>query len=204
MTMKLIVLDMMKFRLVLIICIWFSCFNLEAQTKNEKESRIQLSHFPEQAQSVLNTLTTQAKRIRYYKETDGNKLSFESKFKYKGHWHSVEFSNLGALEDIEVLVKEKQLAKPVKTAIRSYLKTNATKYDIIKIQEQYVYSGNHSGVAFLNSILENRKTLSSNYEIIVAMKSQKSWKLKELTFDEHGAFINARNLQQDSYEYIMY
>ncbi|MDG5490405.1 hypothetical protein [Psychroserpens sp. SPM9] len=195
---------MMKFKLVFVLCIWISCFSLEAQTKNEKESRIPLTEFPNESQILLKTIIKKVKRSRFYKETDGSKLSFESKFKYNKYWFSVEFNNLGTLEDIEVLVKEKHLSKPVKTAIRSYLKTNTTKYEIIKIQEQYVYSSDHSEATFLNSILENRTTLSSNYELIVAMKSQKTWELKELTFDEKGDFIKARNLQQDSYEYIMY
>ena len=175
-----------------------------AQTKNEKESRVQLLDFPKASQATLKAISKHVKRIRYYKETDGEKHSFESKFKYKKHWFSVEFDSLGTIEDIEVSVKKRQLGPDPKIAIYDYLKAHSSKYDIIKIQEQYVYKADISEVQFLNYILENRLNLASNYEIIVAIKSDIGWELKEMTFDSKGALLKLRNVQQDSYEYIMY
>ncbi len=178
--------------------------NSFAQTKNEKESRIQLTEFPEKAKATLSKIPEKAKRIRHYRETDGDKLSFESKFKYRGNWFSVEFNNKGSIEDIEILVKEKELSTTIKSHIKSYLDGNSDSYEIIKIQEQYNYSETVLETQFLSSILEQRDELSSNYEVIVALKSAKIWVIKEMTFNSNGKFLNARVLQQDSYEYIMY
>ena len=175
-----------------------------AQTKNEKESRVQLLDFPKASQATLKAISKRVKRIRYYREMDGEKHSFESKFKYKKHWFSVEFDSLGTIEDIEVTVKKRQLRHGAKTTIYDYLKAHSSKYDIIKIQEQYVYKDDISEVQFLNSILENRASHNSNYEIIIAIKSGSAWELKEMTFDPEGTLLKQRNVQQDSYEYIMY
>lgn len=194
----------MKFESTLLIIALFSFSFLTAQTKNEKESRISLNEFPENAQTLIYTIKSNVKRIRYYKETDGDKQSFETKFKYKKHWYSIEFDSSGILEDIEITINKKVLKSVTKDNIYYYLEANSDKFDIIKIQEQYLYKNNTSEAEFINSILKNRDNISSNYEIIVALKTSKFWELKEITFSATGEFLSIRTLQQDSYEYILY
>ena len=194
---------MMKFNLVPFLLLLF-VLELSAQTKNEKESRIQLSEFPAHAQITINSIIKEVKRIRHYKEIDGNLESFESKFKFKNHWYSVEFSKSGDLEDLEITIKERQLDATVKNTIKNYLKHHFLKYDIIKIQEQYTSSHTTEAQVFLKTILENRNSIDSNFEIIIAVKSSEGWELKELTFNTTGEFLKSRDIQQDSYEYIMY
>lgn len=178
-------------------CIW-------SQSKNEKERRIQFETFPQNAQTLINTFPEKVKRIRYYKEIDGDKESYETKFKYKNHWYSVEFDSVGLLEDVEILIKKRQFPDVVIARIKSYVEQQASKFDFIKIQEQYPYHKNSSETLFLNSIFENRTTIASNYEIIIALKIKRQWQLQEITFDTKGKFLKSRNLQPDSYEYIMY
>lgn len=201
--MKSIVLDMMKFNLMPFLLVLF-VLELSAQTKNEKESRIQLSEFPAQAQTTINSIIKEVKRIRHYKEIDGNQESFESKFKFKNHWHSAEFSKSGDLEDLEVTIRERQLDDTIKNTIKSYLNNHFLKYDIIKIQEQYTPSHTTETQVFLKNVLDNRKSIDSNFEIVIAVKSSEGWELKELTFNTTGEFLKSRDIQQDSYEYIMY
>ncbi len=204
MTTKQIVLDIMKYRIIFLLFASICSTGAAAQTKNEKESRVERTQFPEAAQTTINAFPKKAKRARFYRETDGEKLSFESKFKYQKHWYSVEFNEEGVLEDIEIVVKERELLEAALKNIETYFEENSEKFDIIKIQEQYIYNVNSSEVKFLESITTNRKTTTSNYEIIVAVKTKGDWLLKETTFDSNGQFINSRTLQPDSYEYIMY
>lgn len=201
--MKSIVFDMMKFKIIPFLLLLF-VVELSAQTKNEKESRIQLSEFPSQAQTTINSIIKSVKRIRHYKETDGNLESFETKFKFKKHWYSVEFSTSGDLEDVEITIRERHMEDAIKNTIKSYLKDQFSKYDIIKIQEQYSSSPTAETQVFLKTILQNRKSIDSNFEIVVAVKSSKGWELKEMTFNTTGEFLKSRDIQQDSYEYIMY
>jgi hypothetical protein len=202
--MRLIVLDMMKFRGIVFIIVLFSSLLVTAQNKDEKEFRTSIKKYPKNTQKVVLNIPKKAKRIRHYQETDEKKLSYESKFKFKKYWFSVEFNSDGVLEDIEKTIKEKELEKTVKEALYLFLETQASKYSIIKIQEQYLYSSKILEVDFLNAILRSSCSINSNYEIIIAIKSDKEWQLKEMTFDSNGRFLNARHLQPDSYEYIMY
>ncbi|MGB3605755.1 hypothetical protein [Psychroserpens sp.] len=196
---------MKTFKNILILAV-ILCYalNLSAQNKVEKESRIEVDELPQTIVTVLSTLPEDAKRIRYYKETDGDKHSFESKFKFRRHWHSVEFSNFGILEDIEITVKERDIPDLVKLVISNYLNAQSQKFNFIKIQEQYIFDPNQTVIPFLNSVVTNRMQMQCNYEIIVALKQNTVWQLKEMTFDSKGEFMNSRTIQPDSYEYIMY
>ena len=75
------------------------CQFVFCQTKNEKEKRIPLAEFPEAAKAVIKNLPDDCKRLKFYKETDGEKQSFEVKFKYKRKRYSLEFSEDGNIED---------------------------------------------------------------------------------------------------------
>ena len=80
-----------------------------SQEKHEKEERIERSDFPEAALKVVNSLPTNCKRTRFYKETDGEKYSFETKFKYRKKNYSLEFSVNGQIEDLEVITQFKHI-----------------------------------------------------------------------------------------------
>ena len=79
-----------------------------------------------------------------------------------------------------------------------------SKYDYIKIQEQYIPQSSDNPELFLKQVLDNRGSLSNNYEIVLAVKQDKEWTILEMTFDPKGTFLGQRTIKQDSYEYIMY
>lgn len=189
--------------LIALICIFFTTA-IFGQNKSERESKISVTEFPILARQTLSVTPDNAKRIKYYQETDGDKFSFECKFKFENFWYSVEFDQEGKLEDIEVKVRKHQIEKLVRNAINEHLDTFSDKYDIIKIQEQYIYNSSLSDLEFYKSIISNRNSIASNYEIIVAIKKDKQWTLKEMTYDINGGFMNSRELQTNSYEYIMH
>lgn len=195
---------MSRYKLLILILCLFSTFEYFGQSKNEKESKVLRTDFPIAAQQLLSLTPDNAKRIKFYQETDGDKSSFECKFKLHHFWYSVEFDQEGTLEDIEVKVRKHQIQESIRTTINNYLDQNSDKYDIIKIQEQYVYDGTLPAIEFYKSTLSNRNSISSNYEIIVALKRNKSWTLNEMTFDINGRYIKSRELQTNSYEYIMH
>ncbi|KJD31727.1 hypothetical protein PK35_13310 [Tamlana nanhaiensis] len=195
--MKLIALDTMRFKLlVLVFCINYYCF---CQTKNEKETRIKAEAFT--CINKLKWLPNNIKRLRFYKETDGDKHSFEAKFKYSKNFYSLEFNDDCVLEDIEVLVKQKAIAPQVWTEIMAYFKQNYQKTHVIKIQRQFV---NNNTTHFINEVLQNAKTLVCNYEIIAEVKTKTAQYIYELTFNPKGMFISSRVLTPNSYEFALY
>lgn len=174
-----------------------------AQTKNEREERVDLSDFPEAAQQVLQQLP-KTKRLKFYKETDGNIKSFEAKFKYKKRHYSLEFSTNGSIEDIEIIVKEQELPALFKSKIDTYFNANFSKTKLIKIQKQYVYKAGDSTNDFIKAALKNQSNAVINYEIIAEITEKAKRSLREFTFNSNGQFINSRTIILPSYGHVLY
>ncbi|MCB0398812.1 MAG: hypothetical protein KDD26_04165 [Winogradskyella sp.] len=192
----------MKIKLLLVLmCISQFVFS---QTKNEKEERISESEFPEAAIEVIKSLPDDCKRLKFYKETDGKKQSFELKFKYRRTSYSLEFSDDGIIEDLEITTKFKDLNKTINTKLKDYFTSTFTKHKIIKVQEQYVYRSELNAVNFINNILNNSSSEAPNFEIIAEIKSDKNRDIREFTFNSLGEFVNFRTLNPTSYEHVLY
>ena len=188
---------------ILVILLCFGQLAL-GQTKNEKEERIKLSSFPMMAQKVIETLPKDCKRLKFYKETDGEKHSFEAKFKYQGQRYSLEFSESGSVEDIEVETKLKAISAKIGSNIESYFDSTYTKHKLIKIQEQYVYASKISASRFIAQVLRKDSGLAPNFEIIAEVKTNKERYLGEFTFNTEGTFISFRTINPGAYEHVLY
>lgn len=175
-----------------------------AQTKNEKEQRIQLSEFPKLAKSTISKLPKDCKRFKYYFETDGDKLSFEVKFTFNKRRYSLEFSEDGQIEDIESIVKLRHIPTSIKQNINSYFKLTFKTHKLIKLQNQYVYNSEGNQSQFVSDVLFQKQTTAPNYEIIAEVKIEKHRVLREFTFTNKGEFINYRIVNPDSYEHVLY
>ncbi|GAB5563665.1 MAG: hypothetical protein Wins2KO_07280 [Winogradskyella sp.] len=190
----------LKISLILLFIIQFSF----SQTKNEKEERIPKELFPTRALKLINNLHTNCKRIRFYKETDGDKKSYEVKFKYQKKKYSIEFSEDGILEDIEVLIKFKNLEKVIRANIKTHFKSSYKKYKLIKVQAQYLSQNDADLDKFIEDVLNNNEAIQPNFEIIAEVRDVKKREIKEFTFNSKGEFIKDRTLEPESYEHVLY
>lgn len=174
------------------------------QTKIENEKRITKKDFPQLATLVLNALPHTCKRLKLYRETDGDKVSFEAKFKHKNKRYSLEFSEDGKVEDAEVLISFKDIEQTTKQQIETFFKQSYLKHKIIKIQKQYVLSTEQNASEFILNILSNQSKAQVNFEIIAEVKSENEKNIREFTFDSDGTFLNFRILKSTSYEHVLY
>lgn len=195
----------MSYRVMIFISV-VSLFSqsISSQTKNEKEERIKISAFPKKALNILEHLPDECKRIKYYKETDNEKLSFEVKFKFDKQHYSVEFSENGDLEDIEITTKIEKIEKSARTQIEEYFNQSYTNYKILKIQEQYIYNSEISTSQFLKNIFSENKRDIDNFEIIAEIKNNKKQSIREFLFNKNGVFLRYRTLKPTSYEHVLY
>lgn len=175
-----------------------------SQTKNEQEVRVKLDVFPDPAINVVSELPKRCKRIRFYKETDGEKQSFEAKFKYKRQHYSLEFNTEGVIEDIEVIIEPKEIEDDVKSKIEDYFEEHFDKFQYVKIQKQYVYYKTLKPITFVNEVLSKHSKAEINFEIIAEVKSDSKRNVGEFLFGRHGYFRSFRALNPESYEHILY
>jgi len=195
----------MKIKLALLaVLTLISLQALLSQSKNEKEERIKRSDFPEKIQNIIKSLPKECKRLKFYKETDGTKKSYEVKFKYKKQHYSLEFSEKGMIEDIEVLTKLNDIKLLIKKQIKIYFKQSFDKHKLIKIQKQYVYSKEIKPSQFIIDVLNKKAKATINFEIIAEVKSKKTREIREFTFNNNGQFLRDRTLNLTSYEHDLY
>ncbi len=192
---------MKKFNFFFFLMCFTICFS---QNKNEKETRISIDEFPETAKNYFNITTNTLKHLKFYKETDNKKQSFEVKFKVNKLHYSMEFDTLGKLEDIEILIKEKHITDAVSNTIKSYFNLNFEKTKIIKIQRQYINSTKKSDKYFIQHIINNPFNKHTHFEIIAEIKTKKKHELREFTFNRNGTFKKFRLVTSSSYDHALY
>lgn len=191
----------MKFNFILPF-LFFGVFTISAQVKYEREFRIKKSDFPSKAFELIESKLTNAKRIKYYKEIDSATTSFEAKFKKDRLWYSIEFSEDGNLEDIEITINAIDLPNDSYENIQLYLNSNFSSYKIRKIQQQYVVE--NSVDATLKNAFQNLMIPSVNYELIVDGKKNKSYQEFEILFNAEGNFVSSRKSLPPNYDHVLY
>ncbi len=179
-------------------------FALSQDKKIEKEEGIDRNQMPGIAQQYLRiNLPKDINKLRFYHETDGEKESYEAKFKYQGNRFSVEFNEMGNLEDIEVQIKKRNLDKQIINNIESYLESQHDRYKIEKIQAQYLSPEKVDDVT-----MQRAKKIGDvkpdNYEIIIATKNKGKLEKFEMLFDPAGNFVNEREIIRNSYDYLIF
>jgi hypothetical protein len=187
----------------LFICCLISCYGL-AQKKYEKEIRVSKSEFPETALRMLDKHTAKAKRVRFFRETDSSKTSYEVKFKFEGKKYSVEFTKNGDLEDIEIDIHLRQLPAMLKKKINSFCIEKYRKYAIKKIQKQYFCSTPNDASAVFKTAISNTDSEFINYEVVVWRSVKNDSGMVELIFSKKGELLNERPFSQSSYDHILY
>jgi hypothetical protein len=190
----------MKYSALFIISLF--CVNsLFAQQKFEREVRIDADAVPAAAIDYVKQLQFSSK-IKWFKETGLNTTSFEAKTKYKGKKYSIEFSNDGTLEDVEIIVNKKKLPQKTYKNISQYLQKDLSKFKWVKIQIQY--SGDEKAVR--EKIVTGNLTegLITRYELIVSCKLNKKYQKLEYLFSNTGDFIERKTIilpNTDNLEY---
>lgn len=186
----------------LVIAVLFT-FVSSAQNKYEREFRIKKSQFPEKALNHIEEKLEDARRIRFYKEIDSVKVSFEAKFKKDRLKYSVEFDENGALEDIEILIKSVDIPNDAFAKINKYLQNEFVKYKIQKMQQQYPVGVNDTESTIKNAF-QNLMLPSIKYELIVSGKRNKGYAQYEVLFDAAGSFEKIRKSLPSNYDHVLY
>ena len=172
-----------------------------AQKKYEKEVRIEEADVPMDALKFVNAMLIPSK-IKWYKEQGLLQTSLEAKTKYRGEWLSIEFSEQGAFEDLEIQKKPEALEPESYREILAYLETELLHFSIQKIQIQYIGAEEDVLQFFLNG--EASEDVELNYEIVLSTKVDGSFEMFEYLFNEDGKFIRKSKIilkMSDNIEY---
>lgn len=193
----------MKFKYILYLLVGTAQI-ASAQNKYEKELRIDKDDFPNTSYLLIKDYLEDAKRVRFYQETDSTKKSYEVKFK-KGRLHySVEFDEKGLLEDVEFKIKERDIPNETWETITFYLDENHSKYRVKKIQQQYPVRKGQPTDETLHNAFQNLILPEVNYELVFSAKESNGFQEYEALFDSEGQLIRIRKSFPPSYDHVLY
>ncbi len=174
--------------ILLIIC----TASLNAQEKEEVEQRINFDDVPQKAVEWLDDAYEKPRRTKwYYEETSGLK-SYEAKFKWNDHIHSVEFNTAGVVQDIEITITWHDLPEIVQQAMSTYLDSAFFKHSVQKIQKQW--TGDPDDLEDLMDEDEYEGVII-RYEIEYYGKNESHDSLWEGLFDSEGILLHERKIK---------
>lgn len=195
---------MKNFQLKITIVTFLLCIQFGySQNKYEREHRILKSQFPVEAISTIDKNIDAFKRIKFYKETDSAKISYEAKLKKDKLWYSIEFDQEGTLEDIEILIKSSDVPNDTYSNIQNYLNKNFIKYRVKRLQQQYPSNSDSLEETFKNAF-QNLILTSINYELMVVGRKDKGYLDYEILFDADGNFKQIRTSLPSNYDHVLY
>jgi hypothetical protein len=183
-------LNKMSF-MVCIISLMLLTNNLQGQDKYEKESRIDVKEVPAKALKQVEILFGQESNLKWFIEESDKGTSYEAKLKYNGLRHSVEFSEEGTLQDIEIESGWKDLNAEAKENIEEYFEDNYQKTKVKRMQIQL--SGDFEDI--LEALEEKDYTEADvRYEIeYLGTKNNRS-QLWEGLFDDEGEHLQSKKI----------
>jgi hypothetical protein len=176
----------------IIFSLFFIVFGMSAYSqKIERETRIDEENAPVKALDFVNELD-ERKNVKWYSEKTSGRRSYESKFKHKGNFYSVEFDTLGNIEDIEVIFKLIEIDQKHRKAIKNGVLKKFEKLKWIKIQKQFTGTKNELKQVF-SGTTEN---VDLNYEVEVEVKTKEGiWEMYEILIDPSGEIQQMREIQ---------
>ena len=190
---------MKHFSFFLVIVLFFMVNNGFSQVKREVEERISLEKLPNPIKSLLPIIKPRAKHLKFYHEIDGERESYEVKFKKENTLFSIEFNKAGALEDIEVLISKEKLPKAIIEALNSIF----IKYKLVRIQKQFLPTEEETPERIIKRLFENRSTPRA-YEIVLLGKTEKENRQFEFIFDPLGNILDKHILMLPNQDHVIY
>lgn len=152
-----------------------------AQQKYEREVRIRTEDVHPNALQFIKTIAINT-TIKWYRETGLNTSSIEAKTKYKGQRYSIEFSENGTLEDIEVEIKARDVKKNILNSLKKTIENTYGDFKLEKIQLQYTGNPELLKTVFGTGAVSDAVTIK--YEVVISSKQSGTFKRFELLFNE--------------------
>ena len=193
---------LLKKNILAISVIFLLSFQGFSQSKYEKEFRIKAKDVPSSALAFVDSMTFDSK-VKWDKEIGLNDVTIEAKAKFKNERHSIEFSENGIFQDVEIVVKPNQIPFDAFSKISGILSQRHKKHKIEKVQVQY--SGDRNLVLrFLRENRNNTNGITINFEVVISTKLNGNYIMLEYLFSETGEYVASNQIiskRKDTIDY---
>jgi hypothetical protein len=186
---------------VLLIVLFFSVQALSAQNKDEREYKIQPSEVPTSALRFIRESFSEEK-VNWYFERNGSEKSIEAKIRKSKTLYSIEFDTLGNIQDIELLVKIKEIPEALWNTIKRNLDGQFSRFKVRKTQKQWVANAPDLQRLIKGEVPKGKH--QTNYEIVIIGRKDKRSDQYELLYNEDGDMIRKQKIIENSQQHLIY
>lgn len=171
--------------------------------KDEIERSIERGEMPAPSLSMLNQFWNEEKKVDFYRQSDGKKISYEAKLEWKGQQYSIEFDSTGSLINVEQLIDFKDIPVTSQNTITEEINKQYTRFRFTRIQRQFSAMDADDTDEILEDVIdEDYDELTIRFEIVVDAENKDVLGSFELLFDKHGNMIQKRRIVRRSLDNI--
>jgi hypothetical protein len=178
--------------------------SLFSQVKFEREYRIRKDTIAENACIFINQsgILKEKTRVKWYREESQEGTSLEAKFKQNGARYSIEFTEDGLLEDVEIEIEVEDLPTKTLEEMQKTLDREFKTWKIKKIQRQWI----GSEVELIESIKSNKSAneVMENFEIVIKGNNGEEKGYFELLFDREGELLEKKRIVDSPGDILIY
>lgn len=168
----------------------------QSDTKREFEQSVKPGQVPEAILNVLTPFIEQGRRIKYFKESDGENISWEIKMRYQGRQFSIEFYEDSRLKNIEELVGWNRLERGPRNSLGAFFESNYQRFRIKRFQKQYIPDKDQEVGTFISKVLSVEGLPPDGYEVEAEVRSKETREFGffEYLFDQDFQLISKRKI----------
>ena len=163
----------------------------ESKTKIEKEYRVNADQVPQKSGIWITEAFPNVSKVKWYSEETSGKKSYEAKLKWQGKKYSVEFSETGDIEDVEIRLNWRKQPDELRKLLQNSF-SQMDKFKLLKIQEQWSAADPDVLKAAIQQ--QNKKKVNLKYEVefrAVINGVHGHW---EGLFDTSGKLLQTRRI----------
>ncbi|MGB6036890.1 MAG: hypothetical protein WBG42_11530 [Cryomorphaceae bacterium] len=174
------------------------------QEKFEREFKIKNDSVAETAGDFIykSGILGDKTKVDWYKEISQRGTSFEAKFKQSGKHYSVEFSEAGVLEDVEIEMDSDQIPGETMANMEMVLNSEFVKWKIKRVQRQWV--GSELNIISSFEAGAAAEGVEENFEVIVKGRTPEDKNYFELLFSREGKLLRKSKIIENSSDILIY
>jgi hypothetical protein len=182
------------------------CGQAQEGVKREFEQRVRPDQFPSSIYADLQPVTENARRVRYFREFDGENYSWEVKMVYGGRHFSLEYNDSHQLNDIEELVRWRRLDPATRAALSRYFESNYDRFRVKRFQKQFFPRPETDPMQTIEAILSGSRTNPDGYELEADIRRAEDRLIGtyEFQFDKDFNLVSKRKIVPLSHDNLVF
>ena len=195
---------MRKFEWGLLLGLWLFPLAALGQPRPEGAHRIRQGQFPQAALQLLEPYNADARSIRFYRESNGDRVGFDTRFRKDRLTYRVGFDAAGGLEMAGFCINPVDLPQDAWGSIQTWQNSRFRSSRVRDIWQTYPRSAFDTDRDTFRTAFQNLLVPQLRYEIILKVRSGETRGTYRAIFDSEGNFLELVQVAPPNHEHVLY